>query len=70
MGTGVTVSTAASSSDPGSSVYDVPGWFRAMFADWPATPPFVLPAQGGFTFTCNWDNTSDQTIKLGESRPG
>ncbi len=67
MGTGVTVSTAASSSDPGSSVYDVPGWLWSEPATVVATPPFVLPAQGGFTFTCNWDNTSDQTVNFGES---
>jgi Copper type II ascorbate-dependent monooxygenase, C-terminal domain len=67
MGTGVTVSTAASSTDPGTSVYDVPGWLWSEPATVVAAPPFVLPAQGGFTFTCNWDNTSDQTIKFGES---
>jgi hypothetical protein len=67
MGTGVTVSTGASSTDPGTSVYDVPGWLWSEPATVVASPPFVLPAQGGFSFTCNWDNTSDQTINFGES---
>jgi hypothetical protein len=67
MGTGVNVWTASSATDPGTSVYDVPGWLWSEPTTVQATPPFVLPDQGGFKFTCTWDNTSDSTINFGES---
>ncbi|HEY8089417.1 MAG TPA: hypothetical protein VIF09_16265 [Polyangiaceae bacterium] len=67
FGTGVTVSTASSATDPGTSVYDVPGWLWSEPATVVSDPPFTLPSGGGFRFTCNWDNTSDNPVSFGES---
>jgi len=30
-------------------------------------PPFQVPAGGGFSYTCSWNNTTNQTISFGES---
>lgn len=67
FGTNVKVSTAANKSDPGTSVYDVPGWLWSEPATVQASPPFKLPAGGGFKFTCSWTNTSNQDVGFGES---
>ncbi|MCA9598775.1 MAG: hypothetical protein KC776_35935 [Myxococcales bacterium] len=67
FGTNVKVSAVASESDPGSAVYDVPGWQW----DEPETvkhdPPFQVPKGGGFSFTCDWKNTSNKQVSFGES---
>ena len=67
FGTKVTVSTSMSKDDPGTPVYDVPGWRW----DEPVTqmhdPTFKIPDGGGFRFSCEWNNTSDSTVKFGES---
>ena len=67
-GTNVTVQTAGTADDTaGPMVYDVPNWIwsepTTVFHD----PPFQVPDNGGFKFTCDWNNTSDQTVKFGES---
>jgi hypothetical protein len=66
-GTNVTVQTAASAGDAGNMVYDVPGWNWAepttVFHD----PPFEIPDGGGFKFTCDWNNTSANSVRFGES---
>lgn len=31
------------------------------------TPPFKIPAGGGFKFTCSWENTTNEVITYGES---
>lgn len=66
-GADVRVSTATSASDPGTPVYDVPGWQW----DEPATvqhdPTFKVPEGGGFNFACDWENTSDKSVDFGES---
>jgi len=67
LGTDVTVSTATSSTALVDSVYDVPGWLWSEPATINHDPPFKLPANGGFTFTCNWDNTTTDTVTFGES---
>jgi hypothetical protein len=67
LGTDVTVSVASSASDPGMPVYDVPGWLWSEPATVPYDPPFTIPSGGGFTFTCNWTNTTDETVTFGES---
>jgi Copper type II ascorbate-dependent monooxygenase, C-terminal domain len=66
-GTDVTVNVATSATDPGTSVYNVPGWLWSEPATVQSNPPFQVPANGGFSFTCNWDNTSDNTVSFGES---
>ena len=67
LGKDVTVSVAMNATDPGISVYDVPGWLWSEPATVPASPPFTIPSGGGFRFTCNWTNTTDQTVSFGES---
>ena len=63
----MTVSTATGKTALVDSVYDVPGWLWSEPATVDHAPPFKLPANGGFTFTCNWDNTTTDTVKFGES---
>ncbi len=67
LGTDVTVSVASSSSDPGTPVYDVPDWLWSEPATVVSSPPFTVPENGGFRFTCEWTNTTTQTVKFGES---
>lgn len=66
-GTDVRVSSATSSSDVGTRVYDVPNWTWSEPETVVQDPPFELPAGGGFQFECNYDNTSDQVVQFGES---
>lgn len=66
-GTNVKVSVASSATDPGKSVYDVPGWTWSEPATVFQDPPFTVPAGGGFNFTCEYQNTSSTTVKFGES---
>jgi hypothetical protein len=67
FGTNVTVSTSTSVSDPGTSVYDVPDWKWSEPTTVISNPPFQIPNNGGFTFTCEWNNTSDNAVRFGES---
>ncbi len=67
LGTNVTVSVASSATDTGKSVYDVPGWLWSEPATVQANPPFQVPSGGGFTFSCDWTNTTTQTVSFGES---
>ncbi len=66
-GTDVYVETADSASGTGTPVYDVAGWLW----DEPETvyhePAFRVPRGGGFRFTCEYDNTSDNRLGFGES---
>jgi hypothetical protein len=66
-GTNVYVETTDSESGTGTPVYDVPGWLW----DEPDTiyhdPAFTVSRGGGFRFTCEYDNTSDSRVGLGES---
>ena len=66
-GTNVTVSTATSAADPGTPVYDVPGWLWSEPKTVVSSPPFQVAAGGGFKFTCDWNNTSNATVGFGES---
>jgi hypothetical protein len=67
LGTGVSVATATSASDPGTSVYDPPNWLWSEPATVVHNPPFVVDNSSFFKFSCNWDNTSTATVKFGES---
>ena len=67
LGTDVKVALASSATDPGKSVYDVPGWLWSEPATVQADPPFTVPQNGGFRFSCDWTNTSTQTVSFGES---
>jgi hypothetical protein len=66
-GTNVVASVATGKGDPGTSVYNVPGWLWSEPATVQANPPFTIPSGGGFNFSCSWNNTSDNTVKFGES---
>ncbi len=69
MGTNVTISTATSATDPNpTSVYNVPNWLWSEPATVYQTPPFQIPAGGGFQFTCNWFN-SDPAETNGQPTP-
>lgn len=67
FGTDVRVETAPSKTAPGTMVYN-PASFNW---DEPETiyhdPPFDLPTAGGFRFSCDYVNTSNQTVGFGES---
>jgi hypothetical protein len=67
LGTNVTIETATSATDPGTSIYDVPGWLWSEPATVTSDPPFSVPTNGGFKFTCEWDNTTPSTVTFGES---
>ncbi|MGZ3423557.1 MAG: monooxygenase [Polyangiales bacterium] len=66
-GTNVTVNSVASKTDPGTPVYNVPGWNWAEPATVFQDPPFTVPAGGGFNFTCEYENTGMDTVSFGES---
>jgi hypothetical protein len=66
-GTNVLVNTASSASDPGTPVYNVPGWTWSEPATVFQDPPFSIPAGGGFKFTCEYENTGKDTVGFGES---
>ena len=67
LGTDVKVALASSATDPGKPVYDVPGWLWSEPATVQADPPFTVPTNGGFRFSCDWTNTTTQTVSFGES---
>jgi hypothetical protein len=67
LGTNVSVRTAANSSDPGTSVYDVAGWQWSEPATVFANPTFQLPDNGGFSFTCEWNNWTSAPVEFGAS---
>jgi hypothetical protein len=66
-GTNVTVHLSANEEDPGTPLYDVPNWQWSEPATVQFNPTVQLPEGGGFTFTCEWNNTSDKVAKFGES---
>jgi copper type II ascorbate-dependent monooxygenase-like protein len=66
-GTNVTVTLANSKDDPGTVLYDVPGWLWSEPATVKIDPPVQIPAGGGFRFTCDYDNKGNTDVKFGES---
>jgi hypothetical protein len=67
LGTNVQVAMSTTDTDPGKMVYDVPNWSWSEPKTEVFDPPFTVPDNGGFTFTCSWNNTSDQSVRFGES---
>src|SRR5262249_10953572 len=67
LGTGVKVSTAASTSATPTNIY------APMPFDWdspvlqPLDPPVHVPSGGGFVLQCDWQNTTSSVISFGES---
>lgn len=66
-GTNVTVAAAESVDGPDKPVYDVPGWLWSEPATVMHKPPFSISKGGGFRFTCEYNNLSDQHVGFGES---
>lgn len=66
-GTNVTVSATDSENGEDTPVYDVPGWLWSEPATVKLDPPVEIPSGGGFRFTCEWNNLSDQQVQFGES---
>lgn len=66
-GTNVQIALSSAKGDPGKMVYDVPNWSWSEPKTEVFNPPLEVPAKGGFTFTCSWNNTSDQKVTFGES---
>jgi hypothetical protein len=67
FGTKVTVNLAKDEDDVGTPLYDVPGWLWSEPKTVQFAPTVDVPANGGFSFSCEWDNTSDKSVKFGES---
>ncbi len=67
FGTNVRVATASDEQTEVESVYDLPDFTWSEPETVSHNPPFQLPADGGFRFTCEWKNTSSQQIGFGES---
>jgi hypothetical protein len=66
-GTNVTVSTAAGPAEAETPVYVVENFAWNEPETVIHDPPFVVPDDGGFRFTCEWMNLSDEVVKFGES---
>jgi hypothetical protein len=69
LGTNVTISIAAAktSTIPDVPVYNVPNWLWSEPATVVSDPPFQVPPNGGFRFTCTWTNTTTTGVHFGES---
>lgn len=68
FGTNVKIQAASGPGDTsGAMVYDVPNWTWSEPATVFHDPPVQVPPGGGFNFTCDWNNTSSNTVKFGES---
>lgn len=67
LGTNVRVSIAKNRDDVGTPVYDIPNWQWNEPSTAMQHPTFKIPDGGGFRFTCEWNNTTDKTVKFGES---
>ena len=67
MGTDMQVNYSSGFQMPTTSVYK-PSIFKWDEPDTTfATPPFKIPANGGFDFQCSYNNTSGASVKFGES---
>jgi hypothetical protein len=67
LGTDVTVATVTNATDSGNPVYDVPNWTWSEPATVVQNPPFSIAPGGGFRFSCSWHNSTNATVKFGES---
>jgi hypothetical protein len=58
---------APAEAGPDTPVYAVPNWSWEEPATVQHDPPFTVPSGGGFRFTCQYDNKSNNTVGFGES---
>jgi hypothetical protein len=67
-GTAVRVANAASASDPGTTIYDPENFNWDEPETTRLSPPVQIPSgEGGFRFSCDYENTSGQRIGFGEN---
>lgn len=66
LGTDVTVATAASADDPGTTVYAPANFSWDEPETVYHTPAFQIPTDGGFRFTCQYVNNSGRRVSFGE----
>jgi len=62
----VSVSVVKDKSDPGTSIYDVANWSWAEPETVKHDPGFSITKEGGFRFSCEYDNKSASTVSFGE----
>jgi hypothetical protein len=67
LGTNVKVNVTTGPTDPGTPVYDVQDWLWSEPKTVVSDPPFSIAHNGGFNFTCDWTNTTTNTVSFGES---
>ncbi len=66
LGTEVQIWNASQgASSAGSLIYTSTSWSDPPVTTF--TPPFQIPAGGGFKFQCKWDNTTSSQVNFGES---
>jgi hypothetical protein len=66
-GTDMQVRVGASNAGPMTSVYAPQPFSWSEPETTVHTPPFSIPAGGGFEFECTWTNTGSQPVTFGES---
>ncbi|MFO0546932.1 MAG: hypothetical protein U0271_01025 [Polyangiaceae bacterium] len=66
-GKDVKVWVADTKDGPDTPIYDVPNWQWSEPETVYHDPAFQVPAGGGFRFTCDYENQSDQSVGFGES---
>lgn len=66
-GTNVSVNVVKDKSDPGTPIYEVPNWSWSEPETVTQDPGFSIAKDGGFKFSCEYDNKSDQSVGFGES---
>jgi hypothetical protein len=67
LGVDVEVALTTSPEDEGTMVYQPIGFDWAEPETTRHEPPFVIPDEGGFRFSCEWINETGQTVTFGES---
>jgi hypothetical protein len=67
LGTAVSINVAPSKTGPMTSVYNPTPFQWAEPATQTFNPEFSVPLGGGFDFTCQYTNTTNATVKFGES---
>jgi len=66
-GTNVQVAIADAADGEDTAVYEVENFLWNEPETVVHDPPFQVPDGGGFRFTCDWTNLSDDTVGFGES---
>jgi hypothetical protein len=66
-GTSVDIATTTGKTGPDTDVYPVDNfqWAEPETVYW--DPPVEIPQNGGFHLTCEWENSSPNNVKFGES---